>query len=122
MVCHRESSNRSNVDLALTVLVLLLRLRQICNHPALISEREEDLEALGRTRAEAEVERAVKSFGEGFVARVRTKIRDLETERMEAELTVYESALLRSVKANENTIAIRERHSKRPSRGMSDLL
>lgn len=71
-----------------TVLVLLLRLRQICNHPALITERGEDFDAVGRTRAEAEVERAVKSFGAGFVAKVREKIRDLETERMEAELTV----------------------------------
>jgi SNF2 family DNA or RNA helicase len=70
------------------VLVLLLRLRQICNHPALISEREEDTELTGRTRADAEVERAVKSFGEEFAAKVRAKIRDLETERMEAELTV----------------------------------
>jgi SNF2 family DNA or RNA helicase len=72
------------------VLVLLLRLRQICNHPALISEREEDLEAAGRTRADAEVERATKSIGVEFVAKVRAKIRDLETERMEAELTVRE--------------------------------
>jgi len=75
------------------VLVLLLRLRQICNHPALISEREEDLEAVGRTRAEAEVERAVKSFGAGFVSKVKAKIRDLETERMEVELTVRELGL-----------------------------
>jgi len=72
------------------VLVLLLRLRQICNHPALISEREEDVEAAGRSRAEAEVARAMKSCGAGFVAKVRTKIQDLETERMEAELTVRE--------------------------------
>lgn len=75
------------------MLVLLLRLRQICNHPALISEREEDLEAAGRTRADAEVERATKSLGVEFVAKVRAKIRDLETERMEAELTVRELAL-----------------------------
>ena len=75
-------------DQILIVLVLLLRLRQVCNHPALISERAEDLEAAGRSRAEAEVERAIKSFGAGFVAKVRTKIRDLETERMEVELTV----------------------------------
>ena len=67
---------------------MLLRLRQICNHPALITEREEGLEAMGRTRAEAEVERAVKSFGPGFVPKVKAKLRDLETERMEAELTV----------------------------------
>lgn len=69
---------------------MLLRLRQICNHPALISKREDDLEAAGRTRAEAEVERAKQSFGAGFVAKVRAKIQDLETERMEAELTVRE--------------------------------
>lgn len=75
-------------DQILIVLVMLLRLRQVCNHPALISEREQDLEAVGRSRADAEVERAVKSFGAGFVAKVRTKIRDLETERMEVELTV----------------------------------
>ena len=72
------------------MLVLLLRLRQICNHPALISGRGEDLEAAGRTRAEAEVERAIKSFGAGFASKVRAKIRDLETERMEAELAVRE--------------------------------
>lgn len=70
------------------VLVLLLRLRQICNHPALITERGEGLEAVGRTRSEAEVERAIKSFGAAFVSKVRNKLRDLETERMEAELTV----------------------------------
>lgn len=75
-------------DQILTVLVLLLRLRQVCNHPALISERAEDLEAAGRSRAEAEVERATNSFGAGFAAKVRAKIRDLETERMEVELTV----------------------------------
>lgn len=72
------------------MLVLLLRLRQICNHPALISPREDDPEAAGRTRAEAEVERAKQSFGPGFITKVRAKIRDLETERMEAELTVRE--------------------------------
>ena len=54
----------------------------------MITERGEDLEAAGRTRAEAEVERAIKSFGAEFVSKVRAKIRDLETERMEAELTV----------------------------------
>lgn len=79
------------------MLVLLLRLRQICNHPALISEREERLEAAGRTRADAEVERATKSLGVEFVAKVRVKIRDLETERMEIELTVGELALFSSV-------------------------
>ena len=81
---------QSTSYLIFTVLVLLLRLRQICNHPALISKGEEDPEATGRTRAEAEVERAMKSFGAGFVAKVRAKIRDLETERMEVELTVRE--------------------------------
>lgn len=75
------------------MLVLLLRLRQICNHPALISEREEDLEAADRTRADAEVERATKSLGAEFVAKVRAKIRDLEIERMEAELAVRGLAL-----------------------------
>lgn len=74
------------------MLVLLLRLRQICNHPALISEREEGTETAGRTRADAEVEKAIKSFGEEFVHKVRAKIRELETERMEAELTVRELA------------------------------
>lgn len=91
----------SRIDLSLTlspVLVMLLRLRQICNHPALISEREEDLEGMGRTRAEAEVERANKAFGGDFVAKVRSKIRELEAERMEAELTVRNSVSLRSTK------------------------
>jgi SNF2 family DNA or RNA helicase len=94
--------------LIFTVLVLLLRLRQICNHPALISKREDDPEAAGRTRAEAEVERAIKSFGAGFVAKVRAKIRDLETERMEAELTVRELGSSSGVDDfNEGTTAIR---------------
>ena len=86
----RQSFHRSVSDPVSTVLVLLLRLRQICNHPALITERGEDSEAAGRTRAEAEVERALEAFGAGFVSKVRTKIRDLETERMEVELTVRE--------------------------------
>jgi len=96
----------SCVDLSLTlspVLVMLLRLRQICNHPALISEREQDLEALGRTRADAEVERANKAFGGDFVVKVRSKIRELETERMEAELTVRNFVPLRSASAKKPT-------------------
>lgn len=80
----------------LIVLVMLLRLRQICNHPALISERE-DMEAVGRTRAEAEVARAMKTFGAGFITKVMAKIRDLETERMEVELTVREPHFLRAL-------------------------
>lgn len=91
-----RNSYRFVVDPRSAVLVLLLRLRQICNHPALISEREEDLEAAGRTRADAEVERATKSLGVEFVVKVRAKISDLETERMEAELTVREPVLIPS--------------------------
>jgi len=86
----RQNIGQSIADPLFPVLVLLLRLRQICNHPALITERGEDLEAAGRTWAEAEVERAIKSFGAGFASKVKGKIRDLETERMEAELTVGE--------------------------------
>lgn len=89
----RPTFYQSISHLVFTVLVLLLRLRQICNHPALITKREDDLEAAGRTRAEAEVERARKSFGPEFVAKVRAKIQELETERMEIELTVRESYL-----------------------------
>lgn len=70
------------------VLVILLHLRQVCNHPALISGREEDPEAAGRIRAETEATRAVRSFGAKFVARVKAKIRDLKTKRTEVELTV----------------------------------
>jgi len=86
----RPTFYQSISHLVFIVLVLLLRLRQICNHPALITKREDDLEAAGRTRAEAEVERARKSFGPEFVAKVRAKIQELETERMEVELTVRE--------------------------------
>ena len=86
----RRSSRQSIADPVSIVLVLLLRLRQVCNHPALITEREGGMEAAGHTRAEVEVERARKFFGEGFVSKVKAKIRDLETERMEVELTVCE--------------------------------
>ena len=73
----------------------------------MITEREASYEAAGRTRAEAEVERAIKSFGAGFVSKVRVKIRDLETERMEVELTVRELDPSSSVDDSTGVAAIR---------------
>lgn len=74
-----------------TVLVMLLRLRQICAHPALITEGgaayvvgdQED--ANGHN---AELTRAQRLMGLDFVLRMREKFKQVALERMAAEKAV----------------------------------
>lgn len=74
------------------VLVLLLRLRQVCSHPSLIQENGlayiRPGEEADRSNRNAELLRAVETIGSGFVERVREKYRQIAMERMEAEKQV----------------------------------
>ena len=77
------------------VLVLLLRLRQICSHPSLIQESgsafilpvDESDEGVSY-EAREELERARKQVSTEFVARMKYKLRDVVLKRMAAEQEV----------------------------------
>lgn len=83
------------------VLVLLLRLRQICSHPALIQEGgdafvrpEEELTCSDDKRVE--LARAAHLVSPDFVERMRKKMKDEVLERMAAEKEVsHQSSLSR---------------------------
>jgi len=76
------------------VLVLLLRLRQICAHPCLIQENEDafrtDLEFGEGITVELATEsnRARRLVGIEFVAKVRDMLKKRALDCMEAERTV----------------------------------
>ncbi|GJN91484.1 hypothetical protein Rhopal_004507-T1 [Rhodotorula paludigena] len=69
------------------VLVLLLRLRQVCFHPSLIADTEETLarkeEAKGKLKEE--LARAKKDVGADFVKKIRKARLDAAVERCQAE-------------------------------------
>ncbi|KAH7924689.1 hypothetical protein BV22DRAFT_1012721 [Leucogyrophana mollusca] len=75
------------------VLVMLLRLRQICSHPALIQEQADalvsptDLDLDGHQDIDAQNERAraMRLVSPDFVKRLRDRYRDAALARMEAE-------------------------------------
>ncbi|KZP29288.1 hypothetical protein FIBSPDRAFT_917412 [Athelia psychrophila] len=73
------------------VLVLLLRLRQICSHPALIQENGvalagvEDLDETLSPATRGELNRAAALVGPEFVAKMKFKLKELTLRRMEAE-------------------------------------
>ncbi|EIW77192.1 hypothetical protein CONPUDRAFT_168183 [Coniophora puteana RWD-64-598 SS2] len=71
------------------VLVLLLRLRQICVHPALIQEDGHALvlhdDTVYKRSAKEERARAAEAIGHGFVKSLRAKFKASMEERMEAE-------------------------------------
>ncbi|KAM0748722.1 hypothetical protein T439DRAFT_71167 [Meredithblackwellia eburnea MCA 4105] len=69
------------------VLVMLLRLRQLCLHPSLIASGSEDLEqAVEDSKArEVDVERAKRVLGGANVARLKKKLLDRTVLRMKAE-------------------------------------
>lgn len=77
------------------VLVMLLRLRQICSHASLVQEDgrafvigdEEDDENLDGD-AKAELARARKEVSLDFVARMKHKLREIMVERVKAEKEV----------------------------------
>ncbi|KAJ3559162.1 hypothetical protein NM688_g505 [Phlebia brevispora] len=71
------------------VLVLLLRLRQICAHPSLITESGEAFVRPGEPEetdgAYAELVRAQRIMGLDFVLRMKDKFKRVTLERMQAE-------------------------------------
>ncbi|KAH8921011.1 hypothetical protein BT69DRAFT_1351971 [Atractiella rhizophila] len=66
------------------VLVMLLRLRQICNHPCLITEDMNPFE-LSAEDTKSEVARALQESGHDFVMRLKRMLRDRFEEKVEAE-------------------------------------
>ena len=81
------------------VLVLLLRLRQICSHPCLILENvgafvpAEDVDH-SKPEVANELTRARKLMSEQFVNEMKDKMRRVVLQRMEAEKKVIFSNVL----------------------------
>jgi SNF2 family DNA or RNA helicase len=73
------------------VLVLLLRLRQICSHPALIQEGEtalvtpDEMDESIATEIRDELSRARNLVGSEFVAKMKFKLKETALRRIEAE-------------------------------------
>ncbi|TFY57616.1 hypothetical protein EVG20_g8474 [Dentipellis fragilis] len=76
------------------VLVLLLRLRQICDHPCLITESEsanafivpvDESDEMAAPEARAELARARERVSKEFVDRMKYKLREAALQRMAAE-------------------------------------
>lgn len=63
----------------LAVLVMILRLRQLCSHPALIQEG--NAKAGRKINTHAELRRAVRAVGAQFVTEIRTKYLTNAVER-----------------------------------------
>lgn len=76
----------------MTVLVLLLRLRQVCAHPCLITESGAAFISPGEVEDTngiyAELARAQRSMGLDFVVNMKEKFKGLALERMQAENAV----------------------------------
>ena len=74
------------------VLVILLRLRQICVHPALIQEGEDavlELSDFGVNHGKnSELARAKRLVSEDFVERMKKKLKEISLERTAAEKQV----------------------------------
>lgn len=77
-----------------TILVLLLRLRQVCSHPALIQENgvtveseEDNAENWAEDKRE-ELLRARQVAGPEFVSTMKRKMKEDAKQRMEAEKQV----------------------------------
>lgn len=83
---------RSDAHFFSLVLVLLLRLRQICVHPALIQEGEEagiDLSDFDVNHDKSsELARAKRLVSEDFVERMKKKLKEVSLERIAAEQQV----------------------------------
>lgn len=74
-----------------SVLVLLLRLRQICSHPALIQEGEtalvspDEMDETITPKTRDELSRARSLVGLEFVAKMKMKLKETALRRIEAE-------------------------------------
>lgn len=74
-----------------SVLVLLLRLRQICSHPSLIQEDGVTYIDSGNQEAgekHTELVRAERLMGNDFVQRITAKFKQVMLDRMAAEKAV----------------------------------
>lgn len=92
-VCYSANTVISQVLTSLPVLVLLLRLRQTCVHPALIQEGEDafvdpgdDLEASHDKKTE--LARAARLVSPDFVEKMKEKRKTVLLERIAAEKEV----------------------------------
>ena len=79
------------------VLVLLLRLRQICTHTSLITEQDgviidDELENMDEDKRD-DVIKAHSELGREFVDKLKKKLRDIALERMAAEKKVVSSII-----------------------------
>lgn len=72
---------------------MLLRLRQVCSHPALIQETSEALVAAdelnGGHDLKAELGRAARLMSSDFVAKLKAKYLQCALARIQAEREVY---------------------------------
>ena len=83
------------------VLVMLLRLRQICSHTSLITEEEDvivddDIENTTEENRD-EVIHAQTVVGREFVTKLKTKLKEIWLERMKAEKEVHYTCTLSPV-------------------------
>ena len=92
LICNRVQQNYSHV------LVLLLRLRQLCSHPCLIQEGGDafllpDEVATVKHEVQTELDRATILAGEHFVTAMKAKFRATARERMVAEKASAEALI-----------------------------
>ncbi|GAA5877102.1 hypothetical protein JCM16303_006167 [Sporobolomyces ruberrimus] len=78
------------------VLVMLLRLRQLCFHPCLIADAEATLEKKEQTKelVKNEIKRAYKELGDKVVGKFKAQRLDAAVARVEAEKSAGESVQL----------------------------
>ncbi|KAF8488076.1 SNF2 family N-terminal domain-containing protein [Gautieria morchelliformis] len=81
-----------------SVLVLLLRLRQLCSHPCLIQEGGDafllpDEDPTLKYKVQTEIDRATTLAGEQFVTALKAKLKATALERMAAEKASAEAAI-----------------------------
>ena len=101
LICDKPHSFVQNYH---QVLVLLLRLRQICSHPALIQEdgvalvhpNEMDESVSAETRDE--LSRAMNLVSTEFVAKMKHKLKEIALRRMEAEKESLDAAVEEEVR------------------------
>ncbi|KAF8589119.1 hypothetical protein K439DRAFT_1383733 [Ramaria rubella] len=80
------------------VLVLLLRLRQLCSHPCLIQEGEDafllpDQDPTVKHEVQTELDRATILAGENFVTSMKAKFKEIALRRMAAEKASAEAVI-----------------------------
>ena len=104
---------------------MLLRLRQICAHPSLITEDGQALtlpgEHANHTMKVTELQRAERLVGPEFVMRMKEKFRTIALERMAAEKEVSHYLISRLYPTQRCSVVCR-RYLRRRRLRMLDLL